>query len=70
MSDQGPRKYAEGCVSRALMASSTFEKTLHLLMADAWLALAHAGERQGDAPVIRPEAVAAVPGEPKAQPAA
>jgi hypothetical protein len=45
MSDHGPRKHAEDCVSRAHNAPSTFEKTLHLLMADAWMKFAHAGER-------------------------
>jgi hypothetical protein len=47
MSDHGPRKHAEDCVDRANKAPSTLEKTLHLLMADAWMKLAHAGERRG-----------------------
>ena len=45
MSDQGPREHAEHCVSRAHNAPSTLERTLHLLMADAWMKLANASER-------------------------
>jgi hypothetical protein len=48
MSINGPRKHGEDCVARAHNASSPLEKSLLLLMADAWMKLAHAAEKHGE----------------------